>query len=57
MSSSLELQVGQKREWCSDESEDAAEICSSGSVGPVGTVDTVDTVDTSGESVVCIRRW
>ncbi len=54
MSSSLELQVGQKREWCSDESEDAAEICSSGSVGPVGTV---DTVDTSGESVVCIRRW
>jgi hypothetical protein len=33
LSSSLELQVGQKREWCSEESEQAAEICSAGSAG------------------------
>jgi hypothetical protein len=65
LSSSLELQVGQKREWCSDESEHAAEICSVdsvdsvdsvGSIGPVDPVRSIRSVDTLGESVVGIRR-
>jgi hypothetical protein len=48
LSSSLELQVGQKREWCSEESEHAAGIGAG--------IDSTGAVETSGVSVVCIRR-
>jgi hypothetical protein len=52
LSSSLELQVGQKREWCSEESEHAAGI----GAGLGAEIDSTGAVDTSGVSVVCIRR-
>ena len=52
LSSSLELQVGQKREWCSEGSGQAAGIESGGAA----EINSVGLVETPGEFIVCIRR-